>query len=88
MTRQRCSSDLSFELEVIRMIKKQGLSISNVRRTMDIGEAAIHRELTQYEAEQGQPGIGKPVTPDRQRIRQLDQENCQFHSDMETSKKT
>jgi transposase len=32
--------------------------------------------MEQYEAEQqGQPGIGKPLTAEQQRIRQLEQEN-------------
>lgn len=64
MTRQRRNFDPSFKLEVVLMIKEQGLSVSNVSQTMDIGETAIRRWLIQYEAEQGgQLGIGKPLTP-------------------------
>lgn len=34
---------------------------------MDIGVTAIRRWIEQYEAEQqGQPGIGKPLTPEQQ----------------------
>lgn len=40
MTRQRRNFDPSFKLEVVRMIKEQGLSVSNVSQTMDIGETA------------------------------------------------
>lgn len=55
---------------------------------MDIGETAIRRWLTRYEAEQrGKPGIGKALTPEQQRIRQLEQGNRQLRSDMEISKK-
>jgi transposase len=88
MTRQRRSFDPSFKLEVVRMIKEQGLSISHVSQTMDIGVTAIRRWLTQYEAEQqGQSGIGKPLTPEQQRIRQLEQENRQLRGDVEILKK-
>ena len=88
MTRQRRSFDPSFKLEVVRMIKEQGLSVSNVSQTMDIGETAIRRWLTQYESEQsGQTGIGKPLTPEQQRIRQLEQENRQLRGDVEILKK-
>lgn len=88
MTRQRRSFDPSFKLEVVRMIKEQGLSISHVSQTMDIGVTAIRRWLAQYEAEkQGQPGIGKPLTPEQQRIRQLEQENRQLRGDVEILKK-
>ncbi|WP_082577383.1 MULTISPECIES: transposase [unclassified Massilia] len=60
-----------------------GLNISHVSQTMDIGVTAIRRWLTQYEAEQsGKPGVGKPLTPEQQRIRRLEQENCQLRSDV------
>ncbi|AWL03018.1 transposase [Massilia oculi] len=63
MIRQRRNFDPSFKLEVVRMITEQGLSISHVSQTMDIGVTAIRRWMEQYEAEQqGQPGIGKPLT--------------------------
>ena len=88
MTRQCRSFDPSFKLEVVRMIKEQGLSISHVSQTMDIGPTAIRRWMEQYEAEQqGQPGIGKPLTAEQQRIRQLEQENRQLRGDVEILKK-
>jgi transposase len=55
---------------------------------MDIGTTAIRRWLEQYGAEQnGQRGIGKPLTPEQQRIRQLEQENRQLKGDVEILKK-
>jgi len=70
MTGQRHNFDPSFKLEVVRMITKQGLSISHVSQTMDIGVTPIRRWMEQYEAEQkGQPGIGKPLTAEQQRMR-------------------
>lgn len=88
MTRKRRKFDASFKLEVVRMIKEQGLSVSHVSQTMDIGETAIRRWMDQYEAEQqGQAGIGKPLTAEQQRIRQLEQENRQLRSDVEVLKK-
>ena len=88
MARQRKMFDPSFKLEVVRMIKEQGLSVQHVSQTMDIGETAIRRWVEQYSAEQnGQPGIGKPLTPEQQRIRQLEQENRQLKGDVEILKK-
>jgi transposase len=40
------------KLEVVRMIKEQGLSIMNVSQSMDIGVTAIRRWLKQCEDEQ------------------------------------
>ena len=83
MTRQRKTFDTSLKLEVVRMIKEQGLSVQNVSETMDIGPTAIRRWVTQYSAEQnGQPGIGKPLTAEQQRIRQLERENRQLKGDV------
>ncbi|NMM25759.1 MAG: transposase [Glaciimonas sp.] len=52
MARQRKKFDTSLKLEVVRMIKEQGLSVQHVSQSMDIGQTAIRRWLTQYDAEQ------------------------------------
>ncbi len=88
MTRQRRAFDTSLKLEVVRMIKDQGLSVQDVSETMDIGPTAIRRWVKQYNAEQnGQLGIGKPLTAEQQRIRQLEQENRQLKGDVDILKK-
>jgi transposase len=51
MTRQRRTFDPSFKLGVVRINTEQGLSISHVSQTMDIGVTAIRRWMEQHEAE-------------------------------------
>ena len=76
MTRQRRSFDPGFKLEVVNMINEQGLSVQHVSESTSIGTSAIRRWVAQYAAEQsGQPGIGKPLTAEQQRILQLEQED-------------
>jgi len=88
MRKQRRSFDTNFKLEVVKMITEQGLSIQNVCQSMSLGPTAVRRWVEQYSAEQsGQPGIGKPLTPEPQRIRQLEQENRQLRGDVEVLKK-
>ena len=88
MARQRKKFDTSLKLEVVRMIKEQGLSIQHVSQSMDIGTTAIRRWLAQYEAEQsGKRGIGNALTAEQQRIRQLEQENRQLRMDVDILKK-
>jgi transposase len=88
MTRQRRSFDPGFKLEVVKMIQEQGLSVGHVSESISIGTSAIRRWMAQYAAEQsGQPGIGKPLTPEQQRIRQLEQENRQLRGDVDILKK-
>jgi len=77
-----------FKLEVARMVVDQGLSVDAICRDMKLGATAVRRWANQYKAEQGgQPGIGKPLTAEQQRIRQLEQENRQLRSDNDLLKK-
>jgi transposase-like protein len=46
MARQRRRFDTSLKLEVVRMLKEQGLSVQNVSETMNIGPTAIRRWVT------------------------------------------
>ncbi|MGF6696983.1 transposase [Paraburkholderia sp. MM5496-R1] len=82
MTRRRRQFDASFKLEVVRMVRDQGLSVSEVSRSMDLVETAVRRWVAQYDAERaGGPGEGKPLTAEQQRIRQLEAENRQLRED-------
>ena len=70
------------------MVKVQGLSISQVCKDMKIGESAVRRWIAQFEAEQlGRSGIGKLLTAEHQRIRQLEAENRQLRGDVDILKK-
>ena len=67
--KSRRTFDASFKLHVAQMVKIQGLSISHVCKDLDLGESAVRRWLSQFDAEQqGQSGIGKPLTAEHQRI--------------------
>ena len=88
MTIRRRQFDTSFKLEVVRMVRDQGLSVNEVCRTMELGKTAVRRWLAQYNAEcAGGPGIGKPLTAEQQRIRQLEAENRQLREDNTLLKK-
>jgi len=88
MSGMRRKFDASFKLEVARMIKDQGLSVTEVCRSMGVGDTAVRRWVHQYEAElQGGAGIGKPLTAEQQRIRQLEDENRRLRQDVDILKK-
>ena len=66
------------------MVKTQGLSIILVCQDMKLGENAVRRWVSQFDAEQqGQSGTGKPLTAERQRIRQLETEDRQLRGGLE-----
>lgn len=88
MSKQRKHYKAEFKLEIARMIVDQGMSVAQVVKDMNIGRTAVCRWVEQYRAEQqGKPGIGKPLTVELQRIRQLETENRQLRSDNELLKK-
>ncbi|RJF97024.1 IS3 family transposase [Noviherbaspirillum cavernae] len=71
------------------MVKDQGLSIVHVCQSMDLVDSVVRRWIKQHEAElEGQPGIGKPLTAEQQRIRQLEAENRQLRADNDPIKKS
>jgi transposase len=58
MTSKRREFDSHLKLQVVNMIKDQGLSVSQVCKNMDMGESAVRRWLKQMDAETaGQTGI-------------------------------
>jgi transposase len=84
----RRSFDAAFKLQVVRMVRDQGLSVSQVCKDMKLVDSAVRRWLDQYDQEsQGLAGVGKPLTAEQQRIRQLEAENRQLKSDNDILKK-
>jgi len=71
--RTRRAFDSAFKLQIVQMIRDQGLSVGQVCRDMDLVESAVRRWIEQFDEEApGRPGLGKPLTAEQQRIRQLE----------------
>lgn len=88
MTKIRRTFDATFKLQVVQMIREQGLSVAQVCRDQNLVDSAVRRWLAQYDAEQtGQRGIGKPLTPEQQRIRELERECQRLREDVSLLKK-
>ena len=88
MAQKRRNFDDSFKLQIVQMITEQNLSVAQICHDMNLTPSAVRRWLNQVKAEQsGQSGIGKPLTAEQQRIRQLEIENRQLRQDNELLKK-
>jgi len=88
MSQKRRKFDANFKLKVVQLIKDQGLSVGQVCQDMNLGETAVRRWLKQVDAElAGKTSIGKPLTAEQQRIRQLEAENRQLKLDNDILKK-
>lgn len=86
--RRHRTFDAAFKLNVAQMVRDQGLSVSQVCRDQDLVDSVVRRWVAQYDAEQaGQPGQGKPLTPEQQRIRELERENQRLREDVSLLKK-
>jgi transposase len=92
MSKKKRVFDTTFKLDVARMVRDQGMSISDVSRTSKIGETAVRRWVARLDADRAvgpgvKLGIGKPLTAEQQRIRVLELENRKLKSDNELLKK-
>ena len=88
MSRVRRHFTPEFKLEVAKKIVQQQHSITQLCHELNLGETAVRRWVAQYKAElNDQPGIGLPLTPDQQRIRQLEAELRIAKEDNEILKK-
>jgi len=62
--------------------------VSQVCHDQDLVDSAVRRWLAQYDAEQAdQAGQDKPLTPEQQRIRELERENERLREDVSILKK-
>ena len=67
---------------------RRNLSVAQVSKDLDLVDSAVRRWLAQYDEEAaGRPGVGKPLTAEQQRIRQLESQVRQLQSDNELLKK-
>jgi transposase len=88
MNEKRRNFDTNFKLQVVQMIREQGMTVGQVCQDLNLGETAVRRWLKQAEAEwSGGSGIGKPLTAEQQRIRQLEAENRRLKMDNDILKK-
>lgn len=86
--RERRTMEPAFKLQVVKMIREQGLTVPQVCKDLDLTDSAVRTWLKQFAEETaGRPGVGKPLTPEQQRIRQLEAENQQLKSDNALLKK-
>jgi len=73
MARKRRSFSTEFKLDAARLVVDQGYSFAEASQALDVGETALRRWVQQLQQEQG--GVtpkAKALTPDQQRIQELE----------------
>lgn len=80
--------DAQFKLQVVKLVTEQNYTVRQACDAFDLGETAVRRWLEQYHQEQqGKSGIGNSLTPDQQRIHQLEAELQRLKEDNDFLKK-
>ena len=73
MKKQRRSFSTEFKLEAANLVIEGGYSVSEASRALDVGETAIRRWIKQLQEEhQGDTPKSKALTPEQQRIQELE----------------
>jgi transposase len=76
MTKTRRTYTREFKIEAVRLLKTSGKSATQLERELGIGDGCLARWKRKF-AEDGEnafPGHGR-VTPDQERVHQLEREN-------------
>ena len=73
MTRLRRSFTTEFKLEAASLVLDQGYSVPEASRSLDVGETVLRRWVQQLQSERtGTNPIGKALTPEQQKIQELE----------------
>jgi len=84
----RPSYSLEQKLHAVRLVREQSLAITEVCKNLSISSSAMKNWLKQYDA--GVLGSGLPhrsITPEQQRIRELERKNSQLEHEVAILKK-
>ncbi|AIK18041.1 IS3 family transposase [Glaesserella parasuis] len=89
MRRPRRTFSAEFKAEAVKLITERKYSITQACKELDIGETALRRRLSQVQTEcQGYVLLGsKPISPEQQRIRELENRIKELEEDKEILKK-
>ncbi|EER47958.1 IS222, family IS3 [Actinobacillus minor NM305] len=89
MRRPRRTFSAEFKAEAVKLITERGYSITQACKELDIGETALRRWVSQVQAEcLGYVLLGsKPISPEQQRIRELENRIKELEEDKEILKK-
>ena len=73
MKKSRRTFSTEFKHEAARLVLDQGYSIVQASRSLEVGETALRRWVSQLEAERGgSTPTSKALTPEQQRIQELE----------------
>ncbi len=88
MVKNRRQFTKAFKVEAVRLVVKEGRSISEVARELGIGENLLSRWKKKYEEGKVEPFPGKGrLSPEDEELRQLRRENKRLRMERDILKK-
>jgi transposase len=88
MTRLRRSFTAEFKLEAASLVLDQGYSVTEASRSLDVGETVLRRWVQQLQSERtGTTPISKALTPEQQKIQELEARINQLEREKDILKK-
>ena len=77
MSRERRTFSREFKIEAVRLVRDQGVSVTQVSRDLGVAYSVLRRWVEQFTSEPDQafPGKGR-VRPDEEELRRLQRENA------------
>lgn len=87
-TRNKRNFSPEFRLECAQLIVDQGYSVREAAEAMNVGKSTIDKWARQLRADRdGKPSTGAPITPDQQRIKELEKKLKRVELEKEILKK-
>ena len=87
-TRRYRNFSPEFRLECAQLVVDQGYSTHEAAAAMNVGRSTIDRWARQLRNErEGKPNTGAPITPDQQRIKELEKQLKRVEMEKEILKK-
>ena len=88
MTRSKHNYSPEFRLECAQLIVDQGYTVREAAEAMSVGKSTVDKWARQLRAERdGKPNTGAPITPDQQRIKELEKQLKRVEMEKEILKK-
>ena len=88
MSRERRTFSREFKIEAVRLVRDQGVSVTQVSRDLGVAYSVLRRWVEQFTSEPDQafPGKGR-VRPDEEELRRLQRENTVLREERAILKK-
>ena len=85
--RQRRKFTDEYKAEAVRLVREQGMAVTQVARDLDLTESSLRNWVKQAEVDEGKGPAGALTSSEMEELRRLRRENRQLRMEREILKK-